>query len=52
MDSIVIVYTADEEEPNCARCCHFGDNFDCAQYCGSEHSWFGYIRKELVEVKI
>lgn len=46
-----VTYTADNEEPECGRCDHFGDDFDCCSSCGSEHGWYGYIRTELEEVK-
>lgn len=39
-----IVYTADDEEPNCMNCdCNDG-GYVCDRMCGSEHSWWGYIR--------
>lgn len=49
-----VVYTADDEEPNCGQCdlqcgnCwtdSFGDIHDhCATDCGSEHGWKMYKR--------
>lgn len=47
-----IVYTADDEEPNCNKCCHCDcDGYLCIKQCGSEHSWNGYERIETVEVE-
>lgn len=44
-------FTADEEEPNCGRCDHYWDGYDCCNKCGSEHYWCGYIRTEWEEIK-
>lgn len=41
--------TADDEEPNCGRCEHLADNFDCVHFCGAEHGWYGYERIELID---
>lgn len=44
----LIVYTAENEMPDCGKCDHFDgcDGFKCEQWCGPEHGWFGYIRTE------
>lgn len=46
-----VIYTADDEEPNCNRC----DNIECAYLCihrcGAEHGWYGYERSELIEIE-
>ena len=39
-------YSADDEMPDCGRCDHFDDNFDCSESCGAEHGWYGYRRTE------
>lgn len=41
-----IIYSADDEMPDCISCDHFGDNFDCSKLCGAEHGWYGYGRTE------
>lgn len=44
-----IVYTADDEEPDCNKCCHCDyDDYLCIKQCGSEHSWNRYERIECV----
>lgn len=45
---ILYQYTANDEEPNCLRCDHVCDRYDCCNLCGSEHWWNGYIRTERV----
>lgn len=45
-----IVYTADEEEPDCGQCDNCdGGILDCAKFCGPEHGWYGYQRTEYLE---
>lgn len=41
-------YTADEEMPDCGKCDHLGDDFNCGRLCGAEHGWWGYRRTEKV----
>ena len=36
--------TADDEDPICTRCDHFGDGFKCEESCGAKKGWYGYIR--------
>lgn len=36
-----ITYTANDEEPNCIRCDHCCDKYDCCNMCGEKHGWFG-----------
>lgn len=36
--------TADDEDPICTRCDHFGDGFKCNESCGAKKGWYGYIR--------
>lgn len=44
-----IVYTADDEEPNCGRCDHVVDNDKwCMKHCGGANSWNGYERTEYL----
>ena len=43
----VIVYTADDEMPDCLQCdgcCN--DYYDCSKFCGAEYGWSGYRRTE------
>ncbi len=42
----VIIYTADDEEPECNRCEHVDDDYFCVKKCGPEHGWNGYARVE------
>lgn len=45
-----IVYTADDEEPNCGRCDHLVDNDKlCIEHCSGANSWYGYQRTEYLE---
>lgn len=51
-----VIYTADNEEPDCMKCDHVcgwfwtdykGQKHDnCAEHCGVEHGWNGYQRTE------
>lgn len=50
MDRIV-VYTADTEMPSCLQCDNFDCEFNCENFCGPEHGWYGYRRTEKVEEK-
>lgn len=44
-----IVYTADDEEPDCGRCDHVVDNDKwCMEHCGGANSWNGYERTEYL----
>ena len=44
-----IIYTADDEEPDCGRCDHVCDSDNlCMDYCGPEHGWARYVRTDLV----
>lgn len=42
------IYTAEDEMPDCGRCDHCGDDFDCCGSCGPEHGWYGYVRTERI----
>lgn len=46
-----IIYTADDEEPNCNRYDHCCDEDYCLKQCGAEHGWNGYERIERLEVE-
>lgn len=46
-----VTYTVDDEDANCGRCEHCCDDFDCCKNCGAEHGWWGYSRREKIEVK-
>lgn len=39
-----IIYTTDDEMPDCMNCEHCDGNFDCVRNCGAEHGWWGYKR--------
>ena len=43
-----IVYTADNEMPNCIGCDHC-DRCDDGKHCGPEYGWARYERTERVE---
>lgn len=43
-----IIYNGDDEEPDCNRCEHVCDDFDCSGSCGPEHGWYGYERIKMV----
>lgn len=47
----VIIYTVDDEEPDCNRCDHCGDDYICITQCFEENNWSGYERVELLEAK-
>jgi len=41
----IVVYTADDEEPNCGRCDHIcSPEAFCEKFCGPEHGWNRYER--------
>lgn len=40
-----VIYTADDEEPNCIMCDH-GEGSVLCDECGPEHWWHYYERKE------
>lgn len=45
-----VIYTADDEEPDCNQCCHCNDSYClCSKRCGPEHGWNGYERIEYEE---
>lgn len=46
-----VIYTADDEEPNCNRCNNVECECLCIQNCGAEHGWYGYERSELVDIE-
>lgn len=49
MESKWITHTADDEEPDCQKCDHITDDFDCSRKCGPKRGWKGYSREEKVE---
>ena len=49
MESKWITHTADDEEPDCQKCDHISDNFDCSRKCGPNRGWKGYSREERKE---
>lgn len=44
-------YTADDENPDCIRCDHCCDDYNCSDLCGPEHGWYGYMRTEYLEAR-
>lgn len=45
-----IIYTVDDEEPDCNRCDHCCcEDYYCIKQCGAEHGWNGYERLERIE---
>lgn len=45
----VIIYTVDDEEPDCNRCDHCcGEDYYCLKQCGAQHGWNGYERIEMM----
>lgn len=46
-----VVYTADDEEPDCGRCdnCDLDSEYFCANSCGPEHGWYGYERTKYID---
>lgn len=45
-DSFRIIYTADDEMPDCLNCDRCDLNYDCSKYCGASRGWNGYRRTE------
>ena len=45
-----IIYTADDEMPDCLSCDKCDCNFDCSKFCGPEYGWAGYRRIERIDV--
>lgn len=43
-----IIYTADDEMPDCLMCDKCDGNYDCSKFCGPEYGWAGYRRTERV----
>ena len=41
-----IIYTADDEMPDCGKCDNCCGDFNCTKYCGADHGWYGYQRSE------
>ena len=45
-----IIYTADDEYPDCGRCDHICDRYDlCCDKCGEEYWWQYYKRTEYIK---
>ena len=43
-----IIYTAEDEMPDCLNCDKCDSNYDCSKYCGAPRGWSGYRRTEYV----
>lgn len=41
-----IIYSADDEMPNCMFCDRCDSDFDCRNWCGAKYGWWGYQRTE------
>ena len=41
-----VVYTADDEMPDCLQCDLCCNDYDCSKFCGAEYGWSGYRRTE------
>ena len=41
-----IIYTADDEMPDCLNCDRCDSKYDCSRYCGAPRGWNGYRRTE------
>ena len=41
-----IVYTADDEMPDCLRCDRCDTDYDCSKRCGAQCGWAGYQHTE------
>lgn len=39
-----IIYTADDEMPDCGQCDNCCNDFECSKLCGAEKGWNGYQR--------
>ena len=42
-----IIFTADDEMPDCLAC-DYCDDCDNGKYCGPEYGWAGYRRTEWI----
>lgn len=47
-EMIINIYNADDEEPNCLKCIHLIDDYNCIKKCGPGKSWNGYRRNEYI----
>lgn len=43
----LVIYTADDEIPDCLNCDNCDKDLDCSRYCGAEHGWVCYRRTEM-----
>lgn len=43
-----VIYSADDEMPDCMCCDRCDSDFDYCNNCGAEYGWYGYRRTELV----
>lgn len=44
-----IIFTADDEMPDCLSCDHCDDDCDNGKFCGPAYGWAGYRRTEWVD---
>jgi hypothetical protein len=43
-----IIYTADDEMPDCMLCDRCDGDDNCSKFCGPEYGWAGYKRTERI----
>jgi hypothetical protein len=43
-----VIYSADDEMPDCMCCDRCDSDFDCCNDCGPEYGWCGYRRTEVM----
>lgn len=39
-----VIFTADDEDPDCLNCDRCDSDYDCCNLCGPSYGWSGYIR--------
>lgn len=44
-----VVYSADDEMPDCMMCDNCDSNFNCIKNCGAKYGWSGYQRTEWIK---
>lgn len=45
-----LVYTADDEMPDCMICDKCDGDCGCSKFCGPEYGWAGYRRTERIGI--
>ena len=44
-----IIYTADDEMPDCMLCDKCDSDFDCCKKCGAAYGWSAYCRTVWID---